>query len=425
MKTAKEADLVMHLELLASSLLELSLEKVFVESGEKVSASARLKIHKMKNFPGLPVITAITSGNLDQEIPTVVSYSSVFTVLNGINSPKLIECQASDGRIYKQLLKGKDDLRQDAVTEQVFSIVNRLLTAKKMSIRTYRIIPLGVTGGVIEWIENAVTLGAYLISAHERLRPLDFSPSKCRTLMNDEFDKKDSTQTSKLGVYNKILSKFKPVFRHFFIESFSDVEKWFKARKTYAASLAINSMVGYIIGLGDRHIQNIMIDSTSGEIINIDLNLIFEQGKLLKIPEHIPFRLTPDLLDGLGSFGISGIFTDACVDALQIIRKNHSKIMTILQVFKHDPLYRWTLSKMQLEKFAQKQNPVFSQSSYAKKRNDKIDEADRVLNRIHEKLNGIEMNSLLSVEGQVQYLIKMATNPELLCKMYPGWQSWF
>lgn len=37
-------------------------------------------------------------------------------VMNGINAPKVVECQGSDGHRYKQLAKsGNDDLRQDAV----------------------------------------------------------------------------------------------------------------------------------------------------------------------------------------------------------------------------------------------------------------------------------------------------------------------
>ena len=41
-------------------------------------------------------------------------------------------------------------------------------------------------------------------------------------------------------------------------------EKWLHRRSNFTRSLAVMSMVGYILGLGDRHPSNIMIDRISG-----------------------------------------------------------------------------------------------------------------------------------------------------------------
>lgn len=49
--------------------------------------------------------------------------------------------------------------------------------------------------------------------------------------------------------------------------------------QSYARSTAVMSMVGYIIGLGDRHLDNVLIDMTSGEVVHIDYNVCFEKGK--------------------------------------------------------------------------------------------------------------------------------------------------
>lgn len=40
-------------------------------------------------------------------------------------------------------------------------------------------------------------------------------------------------------------------------------------------SVATTSMVGYILGLGDRHVQNILIDNNTAELIHIDFGNIF------------------------------------------------------------------------------------------------------------------------------------------------------
>jgi hypothetical protein len=42
--------------------------------------------------------------------------------------------------------------------------------------------------------------------------------------------------------------------------------------------------------LGDRHVQNILLDNQTAEMIHIDLGIAFEQGKILPTPETIPFR---------------------------------------------------------------------------------------------------------------------------------------
>lgn len=50
------------------------------------------------------------------------------------------------------------------------------------------------------------------------------------------------------------------------------------ALQSYARSTAVMSMVGYIIGLGDRHLDNVLIDMTTGEVVHIDYNVCFEKG---------------------------------------------------------------------------------------------------------------------------------------------------
>ena len=43
-------------------------------------------------------------------------------------------------------------------------------------------------------------------------------------------------------------------------------EAWLERRTNYSRSLAVMSMVGYILGLGDRHPSNLMLDRKTGKI---------------------------------------------------------------------------------------------------------------------------------------------------------------
>ena len=42
---------------------------------------------------------------------------------------------------------------------------------------------------------------------------------------------------------------------------------------------SVHVSVGYILGLGDRHVQNILVDCDTAELVHIDLGVAFEQGK--------------------------------------------------------------------------------------------------------------------------------------------------
>ena len=60
--------------------------------------------------------------------------------------------------------------------------------------------------------------------------------------------------------------RFTPCLHNFFLEKFRQPGTWFERRLTYTRATAVNSMAGYLIGLGDRHSQNILIDKKSAEV---------------------------------------------------------------------------------------------------------------------------------------------------------------
>ena len=70
-------------------------------------------------------------------------------------------------------------------------------------------------------------------------------------------------------------------FRFFFLENFkSSKEAWHTARTLYTRSCAVSSIVGHILGIGDRHTSNILVHTKTGEVVHIDFGIVFEQGKV-------------------------------------------------------------------------------------------------------------------------------------------------
>lgn len=55
------------------------------------------------------------------------------------------------------------------------------------------------------------------------------------------------------------------------------------------------------------HVNNIVIDSVLLYFL-WNLGVAFEQGSLLNTPETVPFRLSRDIVDGMGICGIEGTF---------------------------------------------------------------------------------------------------------------------
>ncbi|MBZ3878462.1 Serine/threonine-protein kinase SMG1 [Sciurus carolinensis] len=117
---------------------------------------------------------------------------------------------------------------------------------------------------------------------------------------------------------------------------------WIPFKESYARSTAVMSMVGYIIGLGDRHLDNVLIDMTTGEVVHIDYNVCFEKGKSLRVPEKVPFRMTQNIETALGVTGVEGVFRLSCEQVLHIMRRGRETLLTLLEAFVYDPLVDWT-----------------------------------------------------------------------------------
>lgn len=129
------------------------------------------------------------------DVRTIQKFKPSFSLAGGVNLPKILECCRSDGTWTRQLVKGHDDLRQDAVMQQVFRMVNVWLASKqdtrqrRLHIRTYSVIPLSPQSGVLEWCQGTMPLGTWLVRsqnplpAHKRYRPKDLDTSECRKLL--------------------------------------------------------------------------------------------------------------------------------------------------------------------------------------------------------------------------------------------------
>ena len=103
-------------------------------------------------------------------------------------------------------------------------------------------------------------------------------------------------------------------------------------------------MVGHIVGLGDRHGENILLDTTNGDVVHVDFCMLFDKALALEVPERVPFRLTQNVIDGFGITGTEGVYRSGCEVALKVLRSNKETLLNVLDTFIHDPLVEWKQS---------------------------------------------------------------------------------
>ncbi|KAL0490437.1 serine/threonine-protein kinase ATR [Acrasis kona] len=350
---------------------------------------------------------------------TMVRFMPTAVVMSSLQAPKKISIQASDLNTYSFLAK-EDDLRKDNRMMEFSTMLNRLLKKtpdtrrRKLYIRTFAAIPLKEDVGLVEWVDNTVVYRTAVEIGHKALNKVMADHKVASAIYKQNSDSQDARSTDVRHFENFVLQHYPPTFHAWFSHTFAEPTKWFESRLNYTRTLAVMSMVGYIVGLGDRHSENILLDCSNGDVVHVDLSMLFERGRTLNIPERVPFRLTHNMVDAMGVTGTEGVFRSVCESALGVLRNNKDALLNVLESFVHDPLVEWNKEK--------KSNANSSKSS----RLTTSDSSTQTMKLIGSKLMGQMGDGLLplSVKGQVDALISEATSNENLSGMYIWWMPW-
>ncbi|KAF6172500.1 hypothetical protein GIB67_007013 [Kingdonia uniflora] len=282
-------------------------------------------------------------------VVTIESFAPQLAVITSKQRPRKLTIHGSDGEEYAFLLKGHEDLRQDERVMQLFGLVNTLLgnsrkTAEKdLSIQRYSVIPLSPNSGLIGWVPNCDTLHS-LIREYREARKITLNQEH-KLMQGFAPDYDHLPLIAKVEVFQHALlnTEGNDLSRVLWLKSRTS-EVWLDRRTNYTRSLAVMSMVGYLLGLGDRHPSNLMLHRYSGKILHIDFGDCFEASmNREKFPEKVPFRLTRMLVKAMEVSGIEGNFRSTCENVMQVLRTNKDSVMAMMEAFVHDPLINWRL----------------------------------------------------------------------------------
>ena len=385
-------------------------------------------------------------------------FKPIISVIRSKQKPRFVQMLGVNNHKYSFLLKGGDDLKLDERCMQLFTVLNQIVGEHLLT--TYPVIPLSSSAGLVGWVEDCDTLHAAVSRVRESRNVLLLKEYEILKKINAE------TIEQKIDHFKKAIHSETQDELAFFI--FAQDGRWLERRRNFTKTLAAYSVVGYLLGLGDRHPSNIMISRKDGKIVHIDFCDIFEiNSTRRRFPEKVPFRLTRMLQIALGSDLID--FKFECERILSKLRD--PEIITLFDAIFNDPSIIWhfagfvetSTSSSEIESDRQSgaptllsvpTNAVLSVSADHSDQDISEDEEDpasierlkrarnfemkralgpdgvnahgslmqltanAIFKRINQKLSGDDFSS---VQDQVEHLIREATSMENLCQAYVGW----
>jgi phosphatidylinositol kinase/protein kinase (PI-3 family) len=170
----------------------------------------------------------------------------------------------------------------------------------------------------------------------------------------------------------------------FIIAKSSSVRDWWGKYTNYVKTHAQWSMVGYMVGLGDRHLDNILVTEHC-KLVHIDFEYATDIGLTLPVPELVPFRMTNCMVEPLGCLGEFGLFYSEMIKVAHEIEGREANLWKALSNFADNSDNNLTLQIMARSTFRQNWN---------------------------------------TPEDGIAAIIRTAINPELLRRMFRGWRSY-
>jgi serine/threonine-protein kinase ATR len=189
--------------------------------------------------------------------------------------------------------EAKGDLRKDARVQDLNNVINRLMASarkrkrqRRLHLRTFAVTCLSEDCGIVEWVPNtesfrSLTSRAYNPQAAtysikrrgKRIGNFGDASLKKNFEHCQNFFFKNGDLTSAAHLFEvHFLNTFPPLFYWWFVQNFMDPHAWYEARTNFTTSAAVWSAVGHVIGLGDRHSENLLIDTSTGGCVHVDFD---------------------------------------------------------------------------------------------------------------------------------------------------------
>jgi serine/threonine-protein kinase ATR len=228
--------------------------------------------------------------------PKRVKFYIVPTTSGSLSSPGVASGSAPEdvGELHFLVKnEAKGDLRKDARVQDLNNVINRIMASaekgkrqRRLRLRTFAVTCLSEDCGLVEWVPNTESFRSLASKSYNPQVPTYSVKRRGKRIANfgdpslkknfddcqNMFFKKGDLTTAARMFEQHFLYSFPPLFYWWFVQNFMDAHAWYDARTNFTTSAAVWSAVGHIIGLGDRHSENLLIDTSSGDCVHVDFD---------------------------------------------------------------------------------------------------------------------------------------------------------
>ncbi|KAL1221073.1 Phosphatidylinositol 3-kinase VPS34 [Cardamine amara subsp. amara] len=213
------------------------------------------------------------------------------TLFKSALHPLRLSFRTEDGGSCKIIFKKGDDLRQDQLVVQMVWLMDRLLKLENLDLclTPYKVLATGNDEGMLEFIPSRSL--AQILSEHRSI--------------------------------TSYLQKFHPDEHAPFGITATCLE-------TFIKSCAGYSVITYILGIGDRHLDNLLL-TDDGRLFHVDFAFIL--GRDPK-PFPPPMKLCKEMVEAMGGAESQYYtrFKSYCCEAYNILRKSSNLILNLFHL---------------------------------------------------------------------------------------------
>jgi hypothetical protein len=305
------------------------------------------------------------------------------------------------GRRLREIGKaGKDNIKATCAAMQALRLINSTVP-EEAHLATYDAAPVGHLVGVLHQVPDVEDYSSLLLSAY-RARPppayfyAQHPPDRGtppdmqvhRELYGPDYSARPTPEAfcraeAKFGARMKaVLRRLAPT-----------ASAYARLQRRFARSAATGDMAVFLLGIGDRHSENILIETRGphiGRNLHIDLEYLHKAAAhVLPTPEVVPFRHTQNCRAGLGPLGDHGVFRTTATTVLS--RAADLSQDVVLLLYSSD----------------------ISGPHVAQREKELADRMHCVIDTAH-----------MSAAYAVTTLCDRASDPKNLCRMFHGWRPY-
>ncbi|XP_037399521.1 phosphatidylinositol 3-kinase catalytic subunit type 3 isoform X2 [Pygocentrus nattereri] len=213
------------------------------------------------------------------------------TLFKSALMPAKLIFKAEDGEQYPVIFKHGDDLRQDQLILQIISLMDKLLRKENLDLKLtpYKVLATSTKHGFMQFVQSVPV--AEVLATEGNIQSF--------------FRKHAPSDKGPYGISSEVMD-------------------------TYVKSCAGYCVITYILGVGDRHLDNLLLTKT-GKLFHIDFGYIL--GRDPK-PLPPPMKLSKEMVEGMGGMQSEQYqeFRKQCYTAFLHLRRYSNLILNLFSL---------------------------------------------------------------------------------------------